>query len=477
MSDEASFRSRQTSAALCYDSGALFASIWFGRDSHMKNLTSAASPPVALLSRRFLVGLFVFALILRVFYVLFAVDNKTVGSWADSGTSIALSLLHGKGYVSSWEVCRNFQSFRTPVLPFVLYALWATFGYSIVLAKLLMAVVSAATCVCLALLANRLFDTRVGIATGLAAALCTSFIRWTGTLGAETLAQFFLVAGVYALCNALPGTWESVSEPRSWFGRFCLSGLMFGLLCLTRPLWLPYIALMALALIIAERNGRALKQAGILCAVVALIMLPWVARNVVIHRTFVVASTEGGIAFLEANNPISYAGKGDWAMHFAAHQPDVQRASRTLPEAAFDRFMFRKGLRYAAADPKDFARVYLLRLGYLWRPVPPPQLAGDLSGKHIFWLASWWGSLTVLMIVGFGLWRPWRQVQHWPLLLVLLWGSLVIPLFSSQLRYRAPLELFILLYGVAGWFAFYDFWRRRSVEGSHRVLDMKNKTL
>ena len=423
----------------------------------MNQPNSADSREGSPLSPRFLVGLFAFALVVRVLYILFATDNTTIGTWYDSGANIALSLLHGKGYVSSWEVCRDFQSFRTPVLPFTLYALWATFGYSIVLAKLLMAVFSALTCVLLALLANRLFDRRVGWATGIAAAFCSSFVRWSGTLGAETLTLFFLVAGVYLLCS-------SSARFSSW-SRFFACGLMFGLLCLTRPLWLPYVALTAVAFVVTQRDlrvrSRSLRQVGVACAGVALVMLPWIVRNTLVHRTLVVASTEGGIAFLEANNPVSFKGKGDWAIHFAANQPDVQRASQVLPEAALDRLMLRKGLGYVAADPADFARVYLLRLGYLWRPAPPPQLAGDLSHKHVFWLTLWWGSLTALMIAAFAFYRPWRLTQHWPLLLVLLWGSLVIPVFSSQLRYRAPLEPFILLYGVAGWFALRDWWQRR----------------
>ena len=414
------------------------------------------------LSFRFLIGLFVFALLLRVLYDVFATDNTSIGTWYDSGANIALSLLQGKGYVSSWEVCRDFQSFRTPVLPFTLYGLWATFGYSILLAKLLMAVVSALTCVLLALLGNRLFDARVGCVAGVAAALCSSFVRLAGTLGAETLTLFFLVAGVYLFCSS--------STRLSSLWRFFVCGLMFGLLCLTRPVWLPYVALVALAFVVAQRGSgsrrQAVRQMGVVCAGVMLVMLPWIVRNTLVHRTVVLASTEGGIAFLEANNPVSFAGKGDWAIHFAANQADVQRASRVLPEAAFDRFMLRKGLGYVAADPSNFARVYLIRLGYLWRPAPPPQLAGDLSPKHVLWLTLWWGSLTALMMAAFAFHRPWRVAQqngaqHWPLLLVLLWGSLIIPVFSSQLRYRAPLELFILLYGVAGWFVLRDWWQHR----------------
>jgi hypothetical protein len=51
---------------------------------------------------------------LRVLYIIFATDNTTIGTWFDSGANIALSLLQGKGYVSSWEVCQNFSRFVRP---------------------------------------------------------------------------------------------------------------------------------------------------------------------------------------------------------------------------------------------------------------------------------------------------------------------------------------------------------------------------
>lgn len=428
------------------------------------------------LSFRALMGIFVFALFFRVLYIWFAVDNSSMGGWYDSGANIALNMMEGRGYVASWEVCRDFQSFRTPVLPLVLYAVWSVLGFKIVAAKLVMALFSAATCVLLSLIATRLFDARVGLAAGIATAICTSLIRWTGTLGADTLAVFFLVAGVYYFC---------CPSPRFSSGaRFFLSGLMFGLLCLTRPLWLPYVAIIIVSYAMSKSRGRRergrrergrSKNAFILCAALSLVMLPWMVRNALVHRTVVIASTEGGIAFLEANNPISYAGKGDWAVHFAVNQPDVQRASRVLPEAAFDRFMLRKGLGYAAADPFNFGRVYLIKLGYLWRPVPPPQHAGDLSGKHLAWMTLWWSTFTALMLVALAALRPWRTPEQKAILWVLVWGSLILPLFSSQLRYRAPLEPFILLLGSAGWFAILDGWKRRTSLKSatqHRVLDV-----
>lgn len=144
--------------------------------------------------------LWAFALVVRVLYIR-TVDNSSIGSWGDQGGDIALNLLEGRGYVTSYGFIRDLQSFRVPVLPLTLLALWSLFGLNFLIPKLAMAIVSAFTCVLLALLGRRLFNERAGLWAGIAAALCTSLIRWTGTLGAETLATFFLVAGVWLLCD------------------------------------------------------------------------------------------------------------------------------------------------------------------------------------------------------------------------------------------------------------------------------------
>lgn len=404
-------------------------------------------------SRRFLVCLFVLALGLRVLYIALGVDNSTIGSWLDAGPDISLHLLHGQGYVSSWDIAQNFRSFRTPGWPLTLYAIWAVFGYSVLVPKLFLALLSALSCVFVALLGAHLFDARVGRLAGLLTAFCTTLIRWTGTLGMETLAVFCITLGVYFVCvppARLPAAW-----------RFVPAGLALGLLCLTRPLWMVYVALVVAALLWKDkRTSRA--SAGVLAATVFLVMLPWVARNALVHHQLVMASTDGGLAFMEANNPRSFQQHGDWIQGYAASLPDVKKRLPTISEAEFNSWMMRKGLGYIRAEPLVFARVYLLRLGYLWKPSPPPQQTFDLSRKHLLWMNLWWSACYALMLAGFVLKRPWKDARQWPVLLVLVWASLAIPLFSNQLRYRAPLEPFTLLYGAAGWFALLDWWRGRA---------------
>ncbi len=412
---------------------------------------------MAPLSRRFVVWVFALALALRVLYISVAVDNSTIGSWLDAGPDISLHLLRGQGYVSSWDICQNFRSFRTPGWPLTLWAIWSVFGYSVLVPKLFLAALSALSCVFVALLGAHLFDARVGRLAGLLAAFCTTLIRWTGTLGMETLAVFCITLGVYWVCV------PPARLPASW--RFVPAGLALGLLCLTRPLWMAYVALVVLALLLNRREREPRTAVGVLAATVFLVMLPWVARNALVHHRLVVASTDGGLAFMEANNPRSFRQHGDWIPGYAASLPDVRRRL-PLSEAGFNEWMMRKGIDYIRAEPLLFAQVYVLRLGYLWKPSPPAQQTVDLSRKHLLWMTVWWSACYTFMLAGFVLKRPWKDEWQWPVLLVLLWASLAIPLFSNQLRYRAPLEPFTLLYGAAGWFALVD-WRRNRLQASN----------
>lgn len=401
---------------------------------------SNALPP------RALVLLFFFALALRVIYVCFAVDNTTIGTWLDAGPDISLHLLHGHGYIMSWDIAQDFRSFRTPGWPLTLYALWKVFGYSLLIPKLFLAFLSALTCVLIAVLGAHLYDERVGRWAGFLMAICTTLIRWTGTLGMETLAVFTLVLGVTLVC--VPQSRLSTN----W--RYVAAGSVLGWLCLTRPIWMVYVALLIVALWLLQRQQRT--QTALLGLSVALVVAPWVARNAVVHRAFLLASTDGGLAFMEANNPVSFRHQGSWIPGYAASLPEVQRRLSQLSEVEFNSWMMQKGVGYVRAEPLAFARIYLLRLGYLWRPSPPIQQTLDLGRKHLLWLAAYWSICFVLLAVALILLRPWKDNRQWPLLLVLIWGSFSIPLFSSQLRYRAPIEPAILLYAAAGGVALAD---------------------
>jgi hypothetical protein len=211
--------------------------------------------------------------------------------------------------------------------------------------------------------------------------------------------------------------------------------VLLGLLALTRPAYLPYAALLALLFLVKRHPQWEARALRVFAATLIVMLSPWVIRNAIVHQRLVITSTEGGLTFLEANNPVSLRGRGDWVPQFSQRLPDLRVQARSLPEADLDKLMYRKGLEYVQQDIANYARVFMLRISYLWEPVP--HLRGDLSRKHVVVMALWWGTLYVLSIIALICVRPWKHAEHWPIFAAFFWVSLTSGIFWSQVRYRA----------------------------------------
>src|SRR5262245_35020507 len=199
------------------------------------------------IKRSQLLLIFLIAFSLRLAYVLYTNNDSTSlnnWQWGDEGADIALNMLNGRGYLMSYGLCIDVRSFRMPLVPLLLFGIWSVVGYSLLAAKVVMVTISSATCVLVAILAQRLFCGVAAIISGVIAACFPNMIYWTATLGPETITAFLLV-----LC-ALVISWSTFTR------RYLVAGVVIGLLILTRPVYIPYAA--ALFAIILFRSGNRL---------------------------------------------------------------------------------------------------------------------------------------------------------------------------------------------------------------------------
>jgi hypothetical protein len=380
--------------------------------------------------------IFLLALALRTLYV-FTSDNSSMGTWADEGGDIALNMLQGQGYVTTWGIFVNRRSFRMPGMPLTLYAIWSVVGYNLLIAKLAMVGLSAVTCILVALLTQRLFKRGAALA-GIAAAVFPNSIYWTGTLGSETLAAFALCLGILLLAS------PAVRFRHAW------AGLAIGLLASTRPIYLPYAALLSIFLLAEGWTQDGLARAALFPVAVALVLLPWTIRNWQIHDAFLLTSTEGGMTLLESNNPIAFREGGDWIPAYAASLPEIKKLSGVLPEVAMDREMYRTGLDFVRNHPGEFAEVFALRFLKLWRPLPRLGVNSELSWKHSLIMALTWLPAFAIGLATICRERLWKRKSHIPIFLALFCVTIFSCAFSTHIRYRGPLESYFLIYAAEG---------------------------
>ena len=174
---------------------------------------------------------------------------------------------------------------------------FVTGGVHVKAALLLVALLGTATILLTYLLARRLAGPVAGVVAALLAATYPAFIENNGRLLAEPVALFWLPAAMLAFLWASDGG-------DLW--RWLAPGALLGLTTLTRPEYLPFVALFALLALPACRAvpGRACcpGSSAALLVVVAVLRRapPWTVRNSVTLDRFVPVTTGGGKALFVA---------------------------------------------------------------------------------------------------------------------------------------------------------------------------------
>jgi 4-amino-4-deoxy-L-arabinose transferase-like glycosyltransferase len=140
--------------------------------------------------------------------------------------------------------------------------------------KMMNGVFGAITALLLYLLARRLFDRRTGVVAGALLAVFPSQVYYTGTVLSEPL---FTLMWIGALTVLLWKPWDRDGMP--WYQLFG-AGLLLGYATMTRGVTLAFPAvLLVVWLFQLHSKRRALVQALIVWAGLAVLVVPWSVRN------------------------------------------------------------------------------------------------------------------------------------------------------------------------------------------------------
>lgn len=395
-------------------------------------------------SRRWPLGLFALALVLRLAWVL-VVDRHGL---AYNDTSFyhqtALQLADGDGYRWFGEPTSRWP----PVYPGLLSLAYRVFGSDPLAGELLNAFLSAVAVPLLYLCARRIYGRREAIAAGLLLAVFPGQIFLTDVLLAETLYTTLLVA-VLALCLVLP-------RERWWAA--AAVGVTVGVVAETRA---EGLLLLILPLAIWWRpRGR---EVALLTAGVVFVVGAWTARNAVEMDAFVPISTNGSQTFWSGHNDgayggPSYVGPGAAAEQAPTRSPREQELddARRLRTEALE-WMIAHPLGEALLTPRKLAWLVRGDSAVLFQWVQPgalgePKAISDTAAIPLGNLADlfFYGLLALTLLAAFVAWRSRPLARAERALWILLGASLVLYGFVlyGNYRYRMPLEPVMILLAV-----------------------------
>jgi len=226
--------------------------------------------------------------------------------------------------------------YQAPLYPYLLGVIYAVAGRSLLLVRIVQAVIGSASCVLLAVAGARLFSTHAGVAAGLMLALYAPAIFFDGLLQKSTLDVFFVCVALWLITKTETAETAEPAERRggsrtaptrilnvSHLPSFFWIGLAMGGLALTRENAMVLIAVVAVWAVVAHQT----RAPAIFVAGVAIVLAPVAARNAYVGGGFYVTTSQAGPNFFIGNNPKS---DGTYqALRFGRGAPEFERQDAT----------------------------------------------------------------------------------------------------------------------------------------------------
>jgi 4-amino-4-deoxy-L-arabinose transferase-like glycosyltransferase len=177
---------------------------------------------------------------------------------------------------------------RAPLWPAIIAVVYALLGDQDRKVRFLLCVVGAITCVLIYCFARDLFGRRVGLFSGLLAAVYPYLYMYDGWLYSESVYTCLLLAFCYTIYRM---------QRKAHWGLMVLGGVLLALLSLTRP-----NGLIILVLFLMWAWRVVVQSALIITGVTLVLIAPWTARNYVVTGTFVPIAVGDGKVLIGAYN-------------------------------------------------------------------------------------------------------------------------------------------------------------------------------
>lgn len=337
---------------------------------------------------------------------------------------------------------------KGPVYPLFLAGVYRLFGHHYAAVRVVQAILSTLAVAFIYGIAILVFDHRTAIIAALIAALYPPFISYSGLLLTELLSVFLLCALIFSLIKALD------AKTLIWW---VASGLLGGILILHREETLLVVLGSVMILLWFRTQAKGI---GLFIASAALILLPWVARNYAVYRTFVLVAPQQGYQIWLSTYP---AGWDAWHDEDPYYQRFVKVGITGNDVVKQDQRVRQEAIRQLWQHPLTYLRLCLQRIPRMWVGGHSNTFAGleqHLShyvtqgayGKAILKTALFTWNMLLLLLGILGAWLSLALTntkrQYIALLLLPILVTSVVHFFLfAALRYQVPIMPFVILLG------------------------------
>ncbi len=409
------------------------------------------------ISKKTLAAIFLFALLLRLIYLLQIYHNPTFNyptldaayhdEWAQA--------------VAQGKLTQPQAFFRAPLYPYFLGLIYFIFGHNYLVPRILQHLIGSLSVVLLVVLTNRLFGKKIALTAGLVFAAYATVIYYEGELLLDSLLiPIDLLIFIFL--------YKAKDNPS--FANWGLAGLCLGLSAITRPNILLFVPVVLIWLFWSFRKTESAKRRLYFAAVfimgMVLPILPVAGHNYRAEKSLVLIASQGGVNFYIGNNPRSngYSSIIPGRPGYNWKLSDVSEAARqetgqNLSSGRLSNFWYKKGLEFWYQNPAQALRLTLKKTSLFFSAI---EISND-QDIYPFWKNSW---LIRALPVGFWIIGPlgflgiiftFTNRKARLLSLFVLVYSLSVIAFFVNARFRLPILPFMALFAV---YALFELWKK-----------------
>lgn len=393
-------------------------------------------------------GIIVVAAILRIAAI--QVYHSPLVSDDKDYDAIARSLVHGDGYVLDGKP----TAYRLPAYPLVLAGTYYLFGGSDLPVKILQTCFDLLSCLLLFLIGRKLFSTKVGLAAAAILALFPIQILYVTHLMTETMFTTIFLMIVWMVIRK--------EEDSRQLSRDCVIGLLTGTAVLfrTTALLLPVLIFIHRWKLGYELRTN-LRSFALISVMMALVVSPWLIRNVVEFQRLSLTSNagvnfwmgnhpgaSGAYSFPKTNNPLA-----DVDDDFVRSDLGFKLGTEFIMSHPIDAALV-VGKKFAHFFAADYWLMMMMEYKPDWASAPnSATVFNQLSLSNV--IAIHIPFVLIILLGTFALVSPSTKdsTTFFFLRAILLYWLAVHLVIYADARYRFPIVPIIILAAAYGWFS------------------------
>jgi 4-amino-4-deoxy-L-arabinose transferase-like glycosyltransferase len=353
---------------------------------------------------------------------------------------IGRSIAQGNGFGNIYGGLTGPTAYEPPLYPYIVGGVFKLCGvYSPLSAFVLLsinAVFSALTCIPIVHIAKRCFGETTAVGSAWTWAFYPFAIYWSTTWIWETVLSTMLLAVLFWVTLAMD-EYDGL-KPWIWFG------VLWGVAVLTNPSLISFLLASGLwaARQFVKRNKPWLPGAVVASLVFFACLTPWQIRNYQIFKHFFFIRHDFGMILRMGNGPEA---QGAWLISLMPSRNPAEFARYvSLGETAYAAAQGQQALQFIKQNPGHFVVLCAKRFLYYWAGNPRPSLFQAAILTNLFEIATsviyFWGLIRALRK---------RVPGAWLFFWLILLYPVVYYITYPNIRYREPLEPYMIIMGIS----------------------------